>query len=146
MKLTHLMIAAAGAALFAGSAMAQDQAQPAPDQSAMPPAADQSAPPPAADQGAMPPAADQSGAMPPAADQSGAAPTNPAPAAQYNYNANPGAATQPASSSTLGDAATMKAGDPSVVSNGPVPDTKENRAKYGKPMSNAGKKSAASGN
>jgi len=33
-----------------------------------------------------------------------------------------------------------------VVTNGPVPDTPENRAKYGKPMSNAGKRTAAKGN
>lgn len=34
----------------------------------------------------------------------------------------------------------------STVTNGPVPDTKENRAKYGMPMSNAGKRTAAAGN
>jgi hypothetical protein len=79
-------------------------------------------------------------------------PSMPAPApaatppAQYNYNANSGATTAPASSSTLGDPATMKAGDASVVSNGPVPDTPANRARYGKPMSNAGKKSTPAGN
>jgi len=42
--------------------------------------------------------------------------------------------------------ATLKAGDPNVVSNAPIADTPENRAKYGKPMSNAGKRSAARGN
>ncbi|WP_419255449.1 hypothetical protein ACN2C6_08185 [Caulobacter sp. ErkDOM-YI] len=42
--------------------------------------------------------------------------------------------------------ATLKAGDPNVVSNAPIADTPENRAKYGKPMSNAGKRSAAKGN
>jgi len=42
--------------------------------------------------------------------------------------------------------ATLKAGDPNVVSNAPIADTPENRAKYGKPMSNAGKRSAAQGN
>ena len=68
--------------------------------------------------------------------------TTAAGANQYNYNAS----TQPASSSTLGDPTSMKAGDPNVVSNGPVPDTPENRAKYGKPMSNAGKRSTPAGN
>jgi hypothetical protein len=34
----------------------------------------------------------------------------------------------------------------SLVSNGPVPDTRENRAKYGQPMSHAGKMTKASGN
>jgi hypothetical protein len=34
----------------------------------------------------------------------------------------------------------------SMTTNGPVPDTKENRAKYGGPMSHAGKRTAAKGN
>jgi hypothetical protein len=51
-----------------------------------------------------------------------------------------------ASSDTLGDPAKLKAGDPDVVSNGPVPDTRENRAKYGRPMSNAGRRTAPAGN
>lgn len=34
----------------------------------------------------------------------------------------------------------------STVTNGPVPDTAENRAKYGQPMSRAGKRTAATGN
>jgi hypothetical protein len=33
-----------------------------------------------------------------------------------------------------------------VVTNGPVPDTEENRAKYGEPMSRAGKRTEAAGN
>jgi hypothetical protein len=33
-----------------------------------------------------------------------------------------------------------------VVSNGPVPDTRENRAKYGQPMSNAGRMTKPAGN
>ena len=33
-----------------------------------------------------------------------------------------------------------------MVTNGPVADTPENRAKYGQPMSNAGKRTAARGN
>ncbi len=51
-----------------------------------------------------------------------------------------------ASSNTLGDASKMKAGDPGVVSNAPVPDTPENRDKYGRPMSHAGKVSSPAGN
>jgi hypothetical protein len=34
----------------------------------------------------------------------------------------------------------------SLVTNGPVPDTAENRAKYGQPDSNAGKRTSAKGN
>jgi len=52
----------------------------------------------------------------------------------------------PMSSGSMGDPAMMKAGDPGVVSNGPIADTPENRAKYGAPMSRAGKRSAARGN
>lgn len=40
----------------------------------------------------------------------------------------------------------LKAGDPSVVSNGPVPDTAENRARYGAPISNGGRKTRPVGN
>ena len=50
-----------------------------------------------------------------------------------------------ASSDTLGDASKLKAGDPNVVSNGPVPDTAADRAQYGKPLSDAGKRTAPSG-
>lgn len=40
----------------------------------------------------------------------------------------------------------LVAGAPNTVSNQPVPDTPENRAKYGGPMSNGGKKTAPRGN
>jgi hypothetical protein len=50
-----------------------------------------------------------------------------------------------ASSATLGDTSKLKAGDPGVVSNGPVPDTPQNRAAYGKPLSNAGRHTAPTG-
>ena len=36
--------------------------------------------------------------------------------------------------------------NPNVVSNPPVADTKANRAKYGAPMSNAGKRTVPKGN
>ena len=61
---------------------------------------------------------------------------NPAPSDTTGYNAR-GAADRsadtavPVSSAVLGDATSAKAGDTGVVSNGPVPDTPENRAKYG---------------
>jgi hypothetical protein len=40
----------------------------------------------------------------------------------------------------------LQQGDNTLVTNGPVPDTPANRAKYGRPMSNAGKKTAPVGN
>ncbi|MDP1632129.1 MAG: hypothetical protein Q8L66_11995 [Caulobacter sp.] len=36
--------------------------------------------------------------------------------------------------------------DPAVVTNGPIPDTQENRARYGGPMSGGGQRTAPSGN
>ena len=53
-------------------------------------------------------------------------------------------ATTPAPSAT--DAAQSVSVTTSTVTNGPVPDTAENRAKYGKPMSRAGQRTAAKGN
>jgi hypothetical protein len=51
------------------------------------------------------------------------------------------------SSPTPADQAyTLKAGEPNVVSNGPVPDTAANRRLYGGPMSNAGRHTAPLGN
>jgi uncharacterized surface protein with fasciclin (FAS1) repeats len=52
----------------------------------------------------------------------------------------------PVSSQTPDAQAGLKAGDANVVSNGPVADTTANRAKYGAPMSNAGKRTTPKGN
>jgi hypothetical protein len=40
----------------------------------------------------------------------------------------------------------LRAGDPSVVTNGPIPDTAENRARYGAPISNGGRRTRPVGN
>ncbi len=40
----------------------------------------------------------------------------------------------------------LREGDNRVVTNGPIPDTPANRARFGKPLSHAGKKTAPSGN
>ncbi len=47
---------------------------------------------------------------------------------------------------TASDPATGTTVTSSMVSNGPVPDTAENRAKYGGPVSHAGKHTAPKGN
>lgn len=47
---------------------------------------------------------------------------------------------------TAADASTGASLTTSTTTNGPVPDTAENRAKYGGPMSRAGKRTAARGN
>ena len=111
----------------------------------------------AANEQVSPPApAEQAGAQVPAAN-----PTPPAPATATDMAADPAASPSamaapaagvsasgvvPVSSQSPDAQASLKAGDPNVVSNGPVADTPENRAKYGKPMSNAGKRSAPKGN
>jgi hypothetical protein len=64
-------------------------------------------------------------------------------AAPMGSQANP----MPANSPTPPDqAGSLTAGDQSVTSNGPIPDTKANRAKYGKPLSAAGRATKAAGN
>jgi hypothetical protein len=77
-------------------------------------------------------------------NQSNAAPSTSqagAPTAPTTY---PGGVT---SSPTPADQAyTLKAGDPNVITNGPVPDTPENRKLYGGPMSNGGRHTAPKGN
>ena len=66
-----------------------------------------------------------------------------APTAPLGSPANP----IPQSSPTPVDqASSLTASDASVVSNGPVADTAANRAKYGQPMSRAGRMTRAAGN
>jgi hypothetical protein len=74
------------------------------------------------------------------ADQTAAAPS----AASTGMNTSTG----PVSADQLppGQANALAAGDNKLVSNGPVPDTAANRAKYGGPMSHAGKKTQPAGN
>ena len=126
MRLNTLLAAAAIAAMTAGAAVAQDMAAPSgSDTTAAPPA--NAAPNAPMDSSAAPAAA-------PSADQ----------------NAMPAAASMPgqtveSSPTPAANAYTLKAGDPNVVSNPPVPDTPANRAAFGKPMSNAGRHTAASG-
>jgi len=125
MRLNTLLAAAAIAAMTAGAAVAQDMAAPSgSDTTSAPPA--NAAPNAPMDNSAAPmaaPSADQNG-TPAAATMSGPVESSPTPAA---------------------NAYTLKAGDPNVISNPPIPDTPANRAQFGKPMSNAGRHTAASG-
>jgi len=105
-----------------------------------------------------PPApAEQAGAQVPTATN----PTPVAPATATDMAADPAASPSamaapaagvsasgvvPVSSQSPEAQASLKAGDPNVVSNEPVADTPENRAKYGAPMSSAGKRTTAKGN
>jgi hypothetical protein len=47
---------------------------------------------------------------------------------------------------TTSDPSTGATATVTTLTNGPVPDTAENRAKYGGPMSHAGKRTAPKGN
>ncbi|MFT4253951.1 MAG: fasciclin domain-containing protein [Caulobacter sp.] len=109
----------------------------------------QAAPAPSGDQAMTPSATDAPAdqAMNPTTAPAPADPTaaTTAPVADTG-TAAPTSATLPASSLNPEQQATLKAGDPNVVSNPPVADTPENRKAYGSPMSNAGKRSAAKGN
>lgn len=121
----RLVTATAALALMSGVAMAQTTAPANPDPTAAAPA-DQTMP------------ADPATAATPAD-----------PSAATTMPAATGMATDTAgrvSSLPAEQQATLKAGDPNVTSNPPVADTPENRKLYGKPISNAGKHSAAKGN
>ena len=85
----------------------------------------------------------------PATDPAATTMTPADPSAATTMPADTGTATDTAgrvSSMPAEQQATLKAGDPNVTSNPPVADTPENRKLYGKPLSNAGKHSAAKGN
>jgi len=77
---------------------------------------------------------------------------NQAPMPPENGSAMAGAATDTNatvldnSQVTSDQARALKTGDNTQVTNGPVPDTAANRARYGKPMSNAGKRTDPAGN
>ena len=115
----RLLAAAAVSAIIAGPALAQDPAALPQDAANMPPAAIQPAP---------------------AADQSGT------PASAMTIDPATGAMVVRQDSVSPQQAAMLKAGDANVVTNGPIPDTAENRARYGAPISNGGKRTAPAGN
>lgn len=87
-----------------------------------------------------------------APDQAPAAPTAAAPdqtsmaPSAATAGVNSAATPIPADQLPPGQAQALAAGDNKTVTNGPVPDTKANRAKYGQPMSHAGKKTPPVGN
>jgi hypothetical protein len=116
MKLIHLTIATAAAALLGGAAYAQEPTPP----------------------GAGSAPADSTTSAQPL-------PEDPTVPANSTTEAAP-AAPAPAATTTATDASTGATLTNMTVTNGPVPDTAENRAKYGQPMSRAGKRTAARGN
>jgi uncharacterized surface protein with fasciclin (FAS1) repeats len=101
----------------------------------------------AANEQAAPPTTAPNPAAPPApVNDPSAMSSNPATTPSATTTATDSAGVVPMSSQPPEAQATLKAGDTNVVTNGPVADTPENRAKYGAPMSNAGKRTAAKGN
>jgi hypothetical protein len=125
MKTARLLTAAALSALLLTplAALAQDQAQPAPAPTMN--AAPASVAPSAPDAASPVAATIQDSAAPMGSPANPIPESSPTPAAQ---------------------AGALTAGDASVVSNGPVPDTKANRARYGKPLSAAGRATNPAGN
>ncbi len=113
----RLLAAAALTAVLAGPALAQDPA-PIPEDAANPPAST-----------SMP-----TDTPAPAATDMGAPASATAPMIMRQDSVSPE------------QAATLKAGDPNVVTNGPIPDTRENRRKYGGPMSTGGRRTTPAGN
>jgi hypothetical protein len=82
---------------------------------------------------------------PPTSASSTDASTDSAPSAQTAGMNTSGVAVS-ASQLPPDQARALAQGDNTLVTNGPVPDTAANRAKYGKPMSHAGKKTPPAGN
>ena len=87
---------------------------------------------------------DQAPTVPPASQPAPAA--TPAPAMPATQAGTPAAATTGDPSTNAALPTTTDANGAQVVSNGPVPDTRANRMKYGKPMSAAGRHTAPAGN
>ena len=129
MKLSHLLTATAAVALMGGAALAQDSMQ-STEPATEAPATGEAMPMP---ESATPAPMDPSATTSP--DSTGDTVSVPA----ATQNAMDAAATTPT---------TTPSGAPvtvNMVTNGPVADTPENRAKYA-PFSNAGKRTKAAGN
>ena len=118
-------LAALSFAAIAGSAMAQSQ-----------PSGGQT----------MPPAAEEGTLQGNSAADVAAPPAPASTTTDVAAEAGQPAAIPLSSPTPVAQAYLLKAGDPNVVSNPPVPDTRANRAAYGGPDSNGGKKTRPVGN
>jgi hypothetical protein len=136
MKFTTLTLASAAVALLGGAAWAQQPAAPTP--------------------GSV--TGDWNGAHAPSDDKqyteklkvplgapAATAEAPPAPAAEPASEPATVSATSTTEAAPTGAASSVSF-TTMTVTNGPVPDTAENRAKYGQPLSRAGKRTAARGN
>jgi hypothetical protein len=87
-------------------------------------------------------AAVQAAAPDPSAASAGSGTTAPVP-----QDAPPPSMVTPGEPGTTPDQIrALRDGENRLVTNGPVPDTPANRARFGKPLSHAGKKTAPTGN
>lgn len=161
MNLTPLLAAAAISALAAGAAHAQQGASAQPGTGVTP---NQSSPAPATQSSTGLPSVDSSrptgsdaGAtnlpngevgVSATTDSTGTSLGTPSGTTSAGVTADTSATTGAAASASTaaGDASTGASVTTSTTTNGPVPDTAENRAKYGQPLSRAGKRTAARGN
>lgn len=142
MKLHYLLTAVAASALMAGAAHAQLGAGTSPDTGETP---NQASPADPKDSQTGLPSVD---ATRPTGSNAG---RTSLPQGEVSGDTDASAPSADLSSSTAVSASgsgvsASSGGNVQVISNGPVPDTPENRAKYGAPMSRAGKRTAAAGN
>jgi hypothetical protein len=147
MKLNHLVTATAAVALLGGAAYAQQvQPQKGPTPGSVTGDWNGAHSPPDDKQyqekvqvplGSTPPAEETA---PPA--EEAAPPADTSAAATTSSSTEVTTAAAPSAATTATNASFTN----TTVTNGPVPDTKENRAKYGQPLSRAGRMTAARGN
>lgn len=141
MRLTYLLATGAAAFAVGGAACAQTTSGANQSSAATPPAqADQAAPP-------------ASETNPGQSDQTGAA-VNPNPAQEpgaqdtttSTTTSSTGVTTSSSTATSAGGYGANTSFTQQTVAMAPIPDTPANRAKYGGPMSRAGKHTAAKGN
>ncbi len=89
---------------------------------------------------------DQSASPPPSTAVNPPAPPANAPASAETAGVNTSGQLTPATDLPPAQAQALGAGDNTVVTNGPVPDTPASRAKYGAPLSHAGRATSPTGN
>ena len=119
----RMMAVASAAALLAGAAHAQAASSPS--------------------QTGSPVVSDTAGQAPVDGADAQTSTAGPAPVTDTTgYNSRAGASAAPSADAAPQPAAT----ETTVVSNGPVPDTAANRAKYGSPDSSTGKRTRPAGN
>jgi hypothetical protein len=145
MKLSHLTLATAAVALLGGAAYAQQPAPAAPTPGSVTGDWNGAHAPPDDKQYQEKVTVPLGTAAPTAADVSASTAPPAEPATTTATSTTSSDVTAPAASSS-GVNTSAASFSNLTVTNGPVPDTPANRAKYGQPLSHAGKRTAARGN